>query len=43
MKMDKKLATSKITPELIDYIVRKIVKAIYPRKNNSLCFLCKRE
>lgn len=30
--MDKKLATSKITPELIDYIVKKIVKAIDPEK-----------
>ena len=30
--MDKKLATSKITPQLIDYIVKKIVKAIDPKK-----------
>ncbi len=30
--MDKKLATSKITPILIDYIVKKIVKAIDPEK-----------
>lgn len=30
--MDKKLATSKITPQLIDYIVKKIVKAIDPEK-----------
>ncbi|MBC8525371.1 MAG: nucleotidyltransferase domain-containing protein [Candidatus Cloacimonetes bacterium] len=32
MKMDEKLATSKITPELIEYIVKKIVKAIDPEK-----------
>jgi len=32
IKMDKKLSTSKITPELIDYIVQKIVKAIHPEK-----------
>ena len=32
MKMDKNLATSKITPILIDYIVKKIVKAIDPEK-----------
>ena len=32
MEMDKKLATSKITPELIDYIVKKIVKAIDPEQ-----------
>ena len=30
--MDKKLATSKITPQLIDYIIKKIVKAIDPKK-----------
>jgi predicted nucleotidyltransferase len=30
--MDKKLATSKITPQLIDYIIKKIVKAIDPEK-----------
>jgi len=30
--MDKKLATSKITPQLIDYITKKIVKAIKPEK-----------
>lgn len=30
--MDKKLATSKITPQLIDYITKKIVKAIDPEK-----------
>jgi len=30
--MDKKLATSEITPKLIDYIVKKIVKAINPQK-----------
>ncbi len=30
--MDKKLATSKITPQLIDYIIKKIVKEIDPEK-----------
>ncbi len=30
--MDEKLATSKITTQLIDYIVEKIVKAIDPEK-----------
>ena len=30
--IDKNLATSKITPELIDYIVQKIVNAIDPEK-----------
>lgn len=30
--MDKQLNTSKITPELIDYIVNKIVNAINPEK-----------
>ena len=32
MTGDKKLATSKITPELIQYIVQKIVRAINPEK-----------
>ncbi len=32
IEMDQKLATSKITPELIDYVVNKIVKAIDPEK-----------
>ena len=30
--MDKKLATSKITPQLIDYIIKKIVQEIDPEK-----------
>ncbi len=32
MKRDPKLQTDKITPELIDYIVQKIVRAIQPEK-----------
>ena len=32
MEIDQKLETSKITPELIQYIVQKIVKAIDPEK-----------
>ncbi len=32
IEMDKKLATREITPELIDYIVQKIVNAIDPEK-----------
>jgi len=32
IEMDERLATSKITPELIDYIVQKIVNAIDPEK-----------
>ncbi len=31
-EIDKKLQTDKITPELIDYITRKIVRAIQPEK-----------
>ncbi len=32
MKRDKKLSTEKITQELIDYVIKKIVKAIDPEK-----------
>ncbi|MFQ5629527.1 MAG: nucleotidyltransferase domain-containing protein [bacterium] len=32
MEIDEKLRTDKITPELIDYIVQKIVRAIQPEK-----------
>ena len=32
IEIDNKLATSEITPELIDYIVQKIVQAINPEK-----------
>ncbi|MCU0645183.1 MAG: nucleotidyltransferase domain-containing protein [bacterium] len=32
VEMDERLATSEITPELIDYIVQKIVNAIDPEK-----------
>lgn len=32
MLIDEKLRTEKITPELIDYIVEKIVREIQPEK-----------
>ena len=32
IEMDKKLSTSKITPDLIEYVVKKIVKEIDPEK-----------
>lgn len=32
MKIDPRLQTEKITPELIDYIVEKIVREIQPEK-----------
>ena len=32
MSIDHRLSTEKITPELIDYIVEKIVQAVQPEK-----------
>jgi len=32
MSIDQKLSTEKITPELIDYVVKKIVQGIQPEK-----------